>query len=79
VATWANGGLLLSQPISQNNHYHSLAITLPPLGVVALESPGEYCPGRDYGNRIFSLDFRFRDLVERLLMHRTPLFMRVSA
>jgi 1,4-alpha-glucan branching enzyme len=37
-----NGGLVMSQPISQNNHYHSLSITVPPLGVVAFESPGEY-------------------------------------
>jgi len=28
-----------SQPISQNNHYHSLSITVPPLGVVAFQSP----------------------------------------
>jgi hypothetical protein len=32
----------MSQPISQNNHYHSLSITVPPLAVVAFESPGEY-------------------------------------
>jgi 1,4-alpha-glucan branching enzyme len=37
-----NGGLVMSQPISQNNHYHSLSITVPPLAVVAFESPGEY-------------------------------------
>jgi 1,4-alpha-glucan branching enzyme len=34
-----NGGQVWSQPISQNNHYHSLSITVPPLGVVAFQSP----------------------------------------
>jgi 1,4-alpha-glucan branching enzyme len=37
-----NAGLVMTQPISQNNHYHSLSITLPPLAVVAFESPGEF-------------------------------------
>jgi 1,4-alpha-glucan branching enzyme len=34
-----NGGQVGSQPISYNNHYHSLSITLPPLAVVVFESP----------------------------------------
>ena len=34
-----NNGQAVSQPISYNNHYHSLSITLPPLGVVVFESP----------------------------------------
>jgi 1,4-alpha-glucan branching enzyme len=36
-----NGGQVWTQPISQNNHYHSLSITVPPLGVVAFESPAD--------------------------------------
>ena len=35
-----NGGVVHSQPIAASNHYHSLSITLPPLGVVVFESPG---------------------------------------
>ena len=35
-----NGGGALSEPVSYNNHYHSLSITLPPLAVVVFESPG---------------------------------------
>jgi 1,4-alpha-glucan branching enzyme len=34
-----NYGRAISEPISQNNHYHSLSITLPPLSVVIFESP----------------------------------------
>ncbi|HTW67158.1 MAG TPA: 1,4-alpha-glucan branching protein GlgB [Bryobacteraceae bacterium] len=34
-----NGGFAGTQPISYNNHYHSLCITLPPLAVVVFESP----------------------------------------
>jgi 1,4-alpha-glucan branching enzyme len=34
-----NGGRVASEPISYNNHYHSLSITLPPLAVVVFESP----------------------------------------
>jgi 1,4-alpha-glucan branching enzyme len=34
-----NRGCAVSEPISQNNHYHSLSITLPPLSVVIFESP----------------------------------------
>jgi 1,4-alpha-glucan branching enzyme len=34
-----NNGQAVSEPISQNNHYHSLSITLPPLSVVIFESP----------------------------------------
>jgi 1,4-alpha-glucan branching enzyme len=34
-----NGGFAGTQPISYNNHYHSLSITLPPLAVVVFESP----------------------------------------
>jgi 1,4-alpha-glucan branching enzyme len=34
-----NGGQVSSAPISYNNHYHSLSITLPPLAVVVFESP----------------------------------------
>src|ERR1700733_13502885 len=34
-----NGGYVGSEPISYNGHYHSLSITLPPLAVVAFESP----------------------------------------
>jgi 1,4-alpha-glucan branching enzyme len=34
-----NGGYVGSEPISYNGHYHSLSITLPPLGVVVFESP----------------------------------------
>jgi len=29
-----------SEPVSYNNHYHSLRVTLPPLAVVVFESPG---------------------------------------
>jgi 1,4-alpha-glucan branching enzyme len=39
-ANLGNAGLVMTQPISQNNRYHSLSITLPPLAVVAFESPG---------------------------------------
>ena len=35
-----NSGLAGTQPISYNNHYHSLSILLPPLAVVVFESPG---------------------------------------
>lgn len=35
-----NGGGALSEPVSYNNHYHSLSITLPPLAVVVFASPG---------------------------------------
>ena len=35
-----NAGGLMSEPIGHNNHYHSLSITLPPLGVAIFESPG---------------------------------------
>jgi len=34
-----NAGQVSTEPISQNNHYHSISITLPPLAVVAFESP----------------------------------------
>jgi len=34
-----NNGQVTSDPISTNNHYHSLCITLPPLAVVVFESP----------------------------------------
>ncbi len=34
-----NAGGVQSEPISFNNHYHSLQITLPPLAVVVFESP----------------------------------------
>jgi len=34
-----NRGHVASDPISYNNHYHSLSITLPPLAVVVFESP----------------------------------------
>jgi 1,4-alpha-glucan branching enzyme len=34
-----NLGRAISEPIGQNNHYHSLSITLPPLAVVIFESP----------------------------------------
>ncbi len=34
-----NNGQAVTQPISQNNHYHSIVITLPPLAVVVFESP----------------------------------------
>ena len=34
-----NMGYANSEPISQNNHYHSLRIMLPPLAVVVFESP----------------------------------------
>jgi 1,4-alpha-glucan branching enzyme len=34
-----NGGAVVTQPISASNHYHSLSLTLPPLGVVVFESP----------------------------------------
>jgi 1,4-alpha-glucan branching enzyme len=34
-----NNGQVTSEPISQNKHYHSLSITLPPLAVVIFESP----------------------------------------
>src|SRR5579884_2097595 len=34
-----NGGGLPSEPVSFNNHYHSLCMTLPPLAVVMFESP----------------------------------------
>ena len=34
-----NGGVLASVPIAASNHYHSLSVTLPPLGVVVFESP----------------------------------------
>ena len=34
-----NAGAIQSEPIGYNNHYHSLSITLPPLAVVAFESP----------------------------------------
>jgi 1,4-alpha-glucan branching enzyme len=34
-----NAGALMSDPVGQNNHYHSLSITLPPLAVVVFESP----------------------------------------
>ena len=34
-----NGGGALSEPVSFNNHYHSLQLTLPPLAVVVFESP----------------------------------------
>ena len=36
-----NAGLVVTQPIGYNNHFHSLSITLPPLAVVAFESPLE--------------------------------------
>jgi len=35
-----NAGAVASEPISYNGHYHSLKILLPPLAVVAFESPG---------------------------------------
>jgi 1,4-alpha-glucan branching enzyme len=34
-----NAGGRMSEPISYNNHYHSLSITLPPLAVTIFESP----------------------------------------
>jgi 1,4-alpha-glucan branching enzyme len=34
-----NNGQVSSEPISTNNHYHSLCITVPPLAVVIFESP----------------------------------------
>jgi 1,4-alpha-glucan branching enzyme len=34
-----NAGVVMSQPVGYNNHYHSLSITLPPLAVVVFESP----------------------------------------
>ncbi|MGA2215395.1 MAG: 1,4-alpha-glucan branching enzyme, partial [Bryobacteraceae bacterium] len=34
-----NSGQVWSDPVSYNNHYHSLSITLPPLAVVVFESP----------------------------------------
>ncbi len=34
-----NAGGVQSEPVSFNNHYHSLPITLPPLAVVVFESP----------------------------------------
>src|SRR5579871_837420 len=35
-----NAGAVMSEAISQNAHYHSISITLPPLAVVVFESPG---------------------------------------
>jgi 1,4-alpha-glucan branching enzyme len=35
-----NAGTVVTEPVGHNNHYHSLVITLPPLGVVVFESPG---------------------------------------
>ncbi len=35
-----NAGAVTSDAVSQNNHYHSISITLPPLAVVVFESPG---------------------------------------
>jgi 1,4-alpha-glucan branching enzyme len=34
-----NAGAVMSDQVSQNNHYHSISITLPPLAVVVFESP----------------------------------------
>jgi 1,4-alpha-glucan branching enzyme len=35
-----NGGAATTTNISYQGHYHSLLVTLPPLGVVVFESPG---------------------------------------
>ena len=34
-----NGGAVGSTPVSANGHYHSLEVTLPPLGVIVFEAP----------------------------------------
>jgi len=34
-----NSGAIQTEPIALNNHYHSISITLPPLAVIAFESP----------------------------------------